>query len=115
MAELLSQLDGVAVVGQAEDAPSAQKGIQTTNPDVAIVDIQMPGGNGIDVVRNVKRGRLGGPSFIMYTNYGLPQYRKASAEAGADFFFDKATDSRALADAIRMLAAKRSATPPTSA
>jgi DNA-binding NarL/FixJ family response regulator len=114
LAELLAGVEGVVVVGQAEDVSSAERGIQTTNPDVAIVDIQMPGGSGIDVVRNVKRGKPGGPSFIMYTNYGLPQYRKASAEAGADFFFEKSTDSRTLAEAIRMLAARRS-TPPASA
>ena len=107
LAELLSGIENVVVVGQAEDAPSAERGIQSTKPDVAIVDIQMPGGNGIDVVRHLKQGQPGGPSFIMYTNYGLPQYRTASAEAGADFFFDKATDSRTLAEAIRMLAARR--------
>lgn len=107
LAELLSTVEGVTVVGEAADVPSAQTGIQTTNPDVAIVDIQMPGGTGIDVLRNVKRGQRGGPSFIMYTNYGTPQYRKACADAGADFFFDKATDTRTLADAIRMLASRR--------
>jgi DNA-binding NarL/FixJ family response regulator len=107
LAELLSTVDGVTVVGQAADVPSAQSGIQSTRPDVAIVDIQMPGGSGIDVLRNVKRGQPGGPSFIMYTNYGTSQYRKACADAGADFFFDKATDTRALADAVRMLASRR--------
>ena len=107
LSELLAGLEGVVLVGQAGDAPSAQQGIQSTNPDVAIVDIQMPGGSGIDVVRNLKKGKPAGPSFIMYTNFGLPQYRKASADAGADFFFDKSTDSRALADALRMLASRR--------
>jgi DNA-binding NarL/FixJ family response regulator len=107
LAELLSTVDGVTVVGQAADVPSAQSGIQSTRPDVAIVDIQMPGGSGIDVLRSVKRGQPGGPSFIMYTNYGTSQYRKACADAGADFFFDKATDTRALADAVRMLASRR--------
>jgi DNA-binding NarL/FixJ family response regulator len=104
---MLSTLDGVTVVGQAADVSSAQSGIQSTRPDVAIVDIQMPGGSGIDVLRTVKRGQVGGPSFIMYTAYGNAQYRKACADAGADFFFDKATDTRALADAVRMLASRR--------
>jgi DNA-binding NarL/FixJ family response regulator len=104
--ELLSDIHDVAVVGDAVDVASAQQGIEATRPDVAIVDIRMPGGSGIDVVKNLKRGRPGGPSFIMYTNYGLPQYRQASAEAGADFFFDKGTETQKLADAIRMLAAR---------
>lgn len=98
----------MALVGEAADVPSAESGIRRTHPDVAIIDIRMPGGSGIDVVRNVKRGHLGGgPSFIMYTNYGLPQYRKACAEAGADFFFDKASESQQLSDALRMLASRR--------
>jgi len=67
----------------------------------------MPGGTGIDVLRKVKRGQPGGPSFIMYTNYGNPQYRTACAEAGADFFFDKATETKTLAEAVRMLASRR--------
>ena len=107
LSELLATVEGVAVVGHASDVPSAQSGIQSTRPDVAIVDIQMPGGTGIDVVRHVKHGQIGGPSFIMYTNYGNPQYRKACADAGADFFFDKSTDTKALADAVRMLASRR--------
>lgn len=105
LAEMLSALEGVTVVGQAADVQTATAGIVRTRPDVAILDIRMPGGNGIDVLRQVKQGKPGGPSFIMYTNYGLPQYRKACAEAGADFFFDKATDGPKLTDAIRMLAA----------
>lgn len=107
LTELLSALEGVTVVGEAADVPSARQGIQSTRPDVAIVDIRMPGGSGIDVVRSVKRGGPGGPSFIMYTSYGLPQYRQACAAAGADFFFDKATDGQKLTDAIRMLAGQR--------
>lgn len=104
--EMLGEIQGVSVVGHAVDVPSAERGIEATRPDVAIVDISMPGGSGIDVVRKLKQGRPGGPSVIMYTNYALSQYRQACAEAGADFFFDKSTDSRKLAEAIRMLAAR---------
>ena len=104
--EMLSEITDVTVVGDAADVATAEKGIQSTKPDVAIVDIRMPGGSGIDVVRKLKRGRPGGPSFIMFTSYGLPQYRQASAEAGADFFFEKSTETQKLADAIRMLASR---------
>ena len=105
LAELLATLENVTVVGEAADVASAEAGIQSTNPDVAIVDIRMPGGSGIDVLRKVKR--LGSrPSVIMYTNYGLPQYRRACTDAGADYFFDKARDTSALAAAIRQLAVR---------
>ena len=106
LVELLSGVAGVVVVGVAADVPAARSGIEQTNPDVAILDIRMPGGSGIDVLRSVKRGGARPPAVIMYTNYGLPQYRKACADAGADFFFDKSTESHKLADAIRTLAAR---------
>lgn len=106
LAEMLASVENVVVVGQAADVPEAERGIRETHPDVAIVDIRMPGGTGIDLVRRLKRDQPGGPSFMMYTSYGLPQYRQASADAGADFFFDKSADSQKLAEAIRMLAAK---------
>lgn len=104
LAELLATLENVRVVGEAEDVQSAERGIQSTHPDVAILDIRMPGGSGIDVLRKVKAAGRVKPSVIMYTNYGLPQYRKACTEAGADFFFDKGSDTSALAAAVRQLA-----------
>lgn len=106
LAEMLASVENVVVVGQASDVPEAERGILATHPDVAIVDIRMPGGTGIDLVKRLKRAQTGGPSFMMYTSYGLPQYRQASADAGADFFFDKTQDSQKLTDAIRMLAAR---------
>lgn len=107
IAEMLASMENVVVVGEAADVATAETGITTTKPDVAIMDVRMPGGTGIDVVRRLKQRQRSGPSFIMYTSYGLPQYRKASADAGADFFFDKSSDGKKLADAIRMLAARR--------
>lgn len=107
LAELLSELEGVVLLGQAANAAEAEAGIRTTRPDVAIVDIQMPGGSGIDVVRKLRaESAERPPSFIMYTNYGLPQYRKAAEAAGADFFFDKSTQSGSLTQALRDLAAR---------
>ena len=106
LVELLTGVGGVVIVGQATDVPTARSGIQATKPDVAILDIRMPGGSGIDVLRSMTRDAARRPAVIMYTNYGLPQYRKACADAGADFFFDKSTESHKLAEAIRSLAAR---------
>jgi len=107
LVEMLSAMENVVVVGQADDIPTSERGIRATKPDVAIIDIRMPGGTGIDLVRRLKCEHSSGSSFILYTSYGMPQYRKASADAGADFFFNKAADSGKLADAIRMLTVQR--------
>lgn len=106
LAELVAQVGGLRVVGQADDAPSAEDGILTTKPDVAIVDIRMPGGSGIDVVRRVRETAENKPTFIVHSNYAYDQFRKACAEAGADYFFEKGTETHRVSDALRMLATR---------
>jgi DNA-binding NarL/FixJ family response regulator len=106
LVDLLAQVGGVCVVGQADDAPTAEDGILSTKPDVAIVDIRMPGGSGIDVVRRVRQASATKPTFIIHSNYAYDQFRKASADAGADYFFEKGTETHRLSEALRMLAAK---------
>ena len=85
-------LPEVDVVGQAEDAPGSLDAIRRTRPDVVILDIRMPGGNGIKVLREVKKMNPA-PRVIMLTNFAYAQYRKKCEEAGADFFLDKSTES----------------------
>jgi len=104
LAELIAQVGGVRVIGQADDAPSAEDGILTTQPDVAIVDIRMPGGSGIEVVRRVREAANTKPTFIVHSNYAYDQFRKACADAGADFFFEKGTETHRVSDALKMLA-----------
>jgi DNA-binding NarL/FixJ family response regulator len=84
-------LPEVDVVGQAQDAPGSLDAIRQTRPDVVILDIRMPGGNGIELLRQLKKMNPA-PKVIMLTNYAYEQYRKKCEEAGADFFLDKSTE-----------------------
>lgn len=85
---LISEVDAVEVIGEAENVQQAMGYIRQEIPDVVILDIRMPGGNGIDVLRGIeKKGRL--PVIIMLTNYPSSQYNRKCMDAGADFFFDK--------------------------
>ena len=88
---LLSDLPRVEVIGEAGDAEEALEGIQELNPDVVILDIRMPVGNGISVLEKIKRTESSSV-IIMLTNYPYPQYRKKCADLGADYFFDKSTE-----------------------
>ena len=88
---MVLDLPQVGVVGQAEDAPGSLDAIRQARPDVVILDIRMPGGNGIKVLRAVKK-MSPAPRVIMLTNYAYAQYRKRCEEAGADFFLDKSTE-----------------------
>jgi DNA-binding NarL/FixJ family response regulator len=88
---LISELTMVEMIGEAENARQAIEHIRQQAPDVVILDIRMPGGNGIDVLREIdKKDRL--PVIIMLTNYPYPQYRRKCMDAGADFFFDKSRE-----------------------
>ena len=98
--ELILRIEDVEVVAEAIDAVEAVEAARTFKPDVMTVDIQMPRGSGIDVLRTVK---LESPStvVIMLTNYPYPQFRRACASLGADYFFDKATEFEKIVDVVR--------------
>ena len=92
----------IAVVGQAENAPRPLAALRQTRPDVVILDIRMPGGNGIEVLREVKKLDPA-PKVIMFTNYAHAQYRKKCEELGADFFLDKSTEFDRLPQALEQV------------
>lgn len=54
LAQLINQEQDMAVCGEAEDAPKAFEAVSTLQPDVAVVDISLKGGNGIELIKNVK-------------------------------------------------------------
>src|SRR5438552_14939691 len=54
LAQLINQEADMAVCGEAEDAPKAFEAFSTLQPDVAVVDISLKGGNGIELIKNVK-------------------------------------------------------------
>jgi DNA-binding NarL/FixJ family response regulator len=105
LVSLLSEVEGVELVGQAGDAHEALEAIRRLKPDVAILDIRMPGGNGITVLEAVRAGEAT-PVVIMLTAFPYPQYRKKCLEAGADHFFDKATEFDSVLKALEQLRAR---------
>lgn len=84
----IAGIPGVEVVGEAGDVESGLELFRRLMPSVVILDIQMPGGSGLDVLGAIKAEH---PStqVVMLTNYPLPQLRKKCLDAGAEFFFDK--------------------------
>ena len=95
----LREMDGIEVVGEADDVPVARKLVEKLKPDVAILDIRMPSGSGADLVQELKQLKPA-PTVIMLTNYPYPENRKKCMALGADFFFDKSTEFQ---EAVRLL------------
>jgi CheY-like chemotaxis protein len=88
---MISEVDGTTLAGATGDPREAVKAIRRLHPDAVILDIRMPGMNGIQVLREIKQGQRA-PMVIMLTNYPFEQYRRECAEAGADYFLNKSTE-----------------------
>jgi DNA-binding NarL/FixJ family response regulator len=99
---LLSDMPAVEVIGTASDAAEAIVAIQQLKPDVVILDIRMPAGSGIGVLRSLQQAQSK-PKFIMLTNYPFLQYRKTCLEAGASYFFDKSSEFEKIPQALEQL------------
>jgi len=91
LANILSEINGVEIVGQEDDVNKSINLIERLKPDIVIMDIKMPGGNGILALEIIKK-IANPPIIIMFTNYPYLQYRKRCIDLGADYFFYKATE-----------------------
>lgn len=100
---MISEIDLVNVVGLAKDTSEAISLFNTHVPDAVVLDIQMPGGSGLDVLRHIKRINLG-TTVVMMTSSPYPPYREAAMRGGADFFVDKSADLAGIVMVIKDLA-----------
>ena len=91
IASKLSTINGIEVVWQAEDLNDSYESLNKQKPDAVILDIQLPSGNGIELLEHIKKLHKGIVT-IMLTNYPINQFKKKCFDAGADFFFDKSTE-----------------------
>ena len=105
---LISEIEGINVVGKAETVPGAIESIRKLKPDVIILDIRMPGGSGLDVLRSAKKDKPA-TVVIIFTNYPYPQYRKKCMDLGADFFFDKSSEFEKIPEFLEQLVRNRDA------
>jgi DNA-binding NarL/FixJ family response regulator len=87
------------VVGEAESPQACIDGILAAHPDVVILDVQLEGGRGIDVLRAV---RAADPhvAFVVFSNNSNAVYRKRYLGAGAAAFLDKSIEFDQLAAAV---------------
>ena len=97
---MISELPGIQVIGQAENAQNAINSIRILKPDVTILDIRMPGGNGFEVLENIKKDKWH-PLMIVLTSYLYPPYKKKCLDSGADYFFDKSTEFQKVIEVLK--------------
>jgi DNA-binding NarL/FixJ family response regulator len=102
LADLLREIPGVELAGHASDAMEAIRCIQRIKPDAVILDFQMPGGSGLDVLRAIRPDHEG-LYVLICTNYPYPQYREECFGAGANFFLDKSSEFEKIPAILRGL------------
>jgi DNA-binding NarL/FixJ family response regulator len=102
-------IDGQAdmeVVGEASNGGDALQCVETLRPDVAVIDISMPGLNGLVATRGITE-RAPGTAVLTLTRYGDDAYVKEMLDAGARGYVLKQSASGELLAAIREVAAGR--------
>lgn len=102
--ELLSAEDDIEVVGEAATAGMALTGIAQTAPDVAVLDVRLPDGNGIEVCREV-RARDPRVACLMLTSFGEDEALFDAIMAGAAGYLLKDVRGNDLVDGVRRVAA----------
>jgi DNA-binding NarL/FixJ family response regulator len=98
VAALLEQRDMV-VVGQASTPAGSIDGILSARPDVVVLDVQLEGGTGLEVLRAV-RSAAPDIAIVVFSNTASPAYRKRYLSDGAAGFLDKSTEFDQLAKAV---------------
>ena len=101
--EALEETDSIKVVGESGDAVQAITDIRRLDPQVTIIDIRMPGGGGLPVLKDLKSRTPNRIAFIL-TSFPFPQYREVYLSAGADYFFDKTKDIQQMTEILLALA-----------
>jgi DNA-binding NarL/FixJ family response regulator len=104
LVELVRELDTTAVIREAVDTASAVELAQSLKPDIAILDIRMPGG-GINALERIKAGP-DAPIVIMFTAFPSIQLRDKCLSIGADYFFDKVSEVDDLMETLEQIVAK---------
>ncbi|GAA2155943.1 response regulator transcription factor [Kitasatospora kazusensis] len=104
LAILIGDTDGLEVVGQAGDGREAVRLVRELRPDVVVMDIRMPGMDGIEATRQAT-AEPDPPKVLVLTTFDHDEYVYGALRAGASGFLLKSMALDAILDAIRVVAA----------
>lgn len=82
LAELINQEPDLEVCGEAEEAPKAFEAVGVLNPDVALVDISLKGGNGLELIKNIK-ARFPDLPLLVLSMHDETLYAERALRAGS--------------------------------
>jgi DNA-binding NarL/FixJ family response regulator len=102
---LLSSVTGISSIREAGTLSEALVSVQADPPSLVILDMNLPDGLGMDIIKPIKQFS---PAVLIavFTIHAFPGCTKRCLALGADWFFDKATETDALLAVVRQHAAR---------
>jgi DNA-binding NarL/FixJ family response regulator len=105
IAQLLESEDDIDIVGEASSAAQAMARIPALRPDVAILDVRLPDGDGVSVCRDIRSAVTPPPACLMLTSYSDDEALFGAIMAGASGYLLKQVAGIDLVGAVRTVAA----------
>jgi DNA-binding NarL/FixJ family response regulator len=102
---ILDAADGITVVGEAANGEAAVSQVAARAPDVVLMDIRMPGMDGLEATRLITSDPAAAPKVVMLTTFDLDEYVYEALRAGASGFLLKDSPRHDLIAAVRAAAA----------
>jgi len=111
---IFDETDDIAVVGEAGDGAAAVDVVDRQRPDVVVMDIRMPGMNGVEATRRIRALPTGTDARVLIlTTFDLDEYVYAALRAGASGFLLKDALAEDLLAAVRTVASGEAVTAPS--
>ena len=103
--EMLAIYKQVEIVGICKNGTDTLEAIRKLKPDLAIIDIKMPGLSGLDVLKEIRKEEQI-IKIIILTFFSFDYFRQMAISAGADYFFSKTDDFEKLSLVVAELVGK---------
>ena len=100
---ILGHAEGIEVVGEAADGAAAVRQARALRPDVTLMDVRMPGTDGIAATRELVSAGL--TQVLVLTTFDLDEYVHGALRAGAAGFLLKSVEASRLIEAVKLVAA----------
>ena len=102
LAEIFSRFPGIKIAGTADSVDSSIESIMKLKPDIIILGYKFKEGTGVDILKHIRKNKYNS-IVIFYSIHFFSEYKKQCLKEGADFFFNKISETKKLIKKIRNL------------